>query len=49
MVWHRRRRGQIIYLAANEAMPEHGDDEPWLIVEASDDGRFGRVPAPRKI
>ena len=30
----------IIYLSPDEQMPDRGDDEPWLIVEASDDGRF---------
>ncbi len=30
----------IIYLSPGEQMPDRGDDEPWLIVEASDDGRF---------
>ncbi|OQW75737.1 MAG: hypothetical protein BVN33_06665 [Proteobacteria bacterium ST_bin13] len=30
----------IIYLPSNEQMPDHGDDKPWLLVEASDDGRF---------
>ena len=31
---------EIIHLAAGEQMPEMADHEPWLIVEASDDGRF---------
>ncbi|TCP67939.1 hypothetical protein [Sphingomonas sp. PP-CE-1G-424] len=31
---------KIIYLSPGEQMPDRGDDEPWLIVEASDDGRF---------
>jgi hypothetical protein len=31
---------KIIYLSPSEQMPDHGDEEPWLIVEASDDGRF---------
>jgi len=30
----------IIYLPPDEQMPDCGDDEPWLIIEASDDGRF---------
>ncbi len=30
----------IIYLSPGEQMPDRADDEPWLIVEASDDGRF---------
>ncbi|WP_197418719.1 hypothetical protein [Sphingomonas sp. CCH9-F2] len=30
----------IIYLSPGDEMPDHGDQEPWLIVEASDDGRF---------
>ena len=31
---------EIIHLAACEEMPEIPEDEPWLIVEASDDGKF---------
>lgn len=31
---------KIIYLSPSEQMPDHGDEEPWLVVEASDDGRF---------
>ena len=31
---------EIIHLAAGEEMPEIPDEEPWLIVEASDDGQF---------
>ena len=31
---------ELIYLQPGEEMPEMSDDEPWLIVEASDDGRF---------
>lgn len=30
----------IIYLSPSEQMPEHGEDDSWLIVEASDDDRF---------
>jgi len=30
----------IIYLSPGEQMPDHEDNEPWLIVEASDDGQF---------
>ena len=30
----------IIYLSPGEQMPSRGEDEPWLIVEASEDGRF---------
>lgn len=30
----------IIYLSPGEQMPDRGIDEPWLIVEASDGGRF---------
>jgi hypothetical protein len=29
-----------IYLQPGEQMPEMADDDAWLIVEASDDGRF---------
>ena len=31
---------EIVQLAAGEQMPKMPDDEPWLTVEASDDGRF---------
>ncbi len=31
---------QIIYLTPGEAMPVVADGEPWLFVEAADDGRF---------
>lgn len=31
---------QIIYLAPDEAIPSHRDDEPWLVVEATEDGLF---------
>jgi hypothetical protein len=31
---------ELIYLSPGAHMPELGDDEPWLIVEASDNGRF---------
>ncbi|WP_242181605.1 hypothetical protein [Sphingomonas sp. CARO-RG-8B-R24-01] len=30
----------IIYLSPGEQMPACGDEEPWLMVEASGDGRF---------
>ena len=30
----------VIYLRPGEEVPEVPDDEPWLTVEASDDGRF---------
>ena len=41
---------ELVYLPPGEEMPEVADDEPWLIVEASDDGRFfgsgwGRKPS----
>ena len=45
-LWTFDRRGivsvmaAIIYLSPGEQMPDRGTDEPWLIVEASDDGRF---------
>lgn len=38
----------IFYLSPGEQMPDHGDDEPWLIVEASHDGRFFGTGAARK-
>ena len=31
---------KIFYLPPGEQTPEVSDDEPWLVVEASDDGRF---------
>jgi len=31
---------EVIYLTPHEQMPDLGDDHRWLIVEASDDGRF---------
>lgn len=31
---------EIIYLSPDEQMPDVGDDQPWLIVEASSDGQF---------
>jgi hypothetical protein len=31
---------ELIYLPPGERMPALPDDEPWLTVEASDDGRF---------
>lgn len=31
---------ELVYLASDDRMPEPTDDEPWLIVEASNDGRF---------
>ena len=30
----------LIYLPPQEQMPDLGDDQRWLTVEASDDGRF---------
>ena len=31
---------EIIYLAPDEHMPDFGDDQRWLIIEASSDGQF---------
>lgn len=31
---------ELIYLRPSEKMPDVPEDEPWLIVEASADGRF---------
>lgn len=31
---------EIIYLAPDELMPDMGDDQPWLIIEAQPDGQF---------
>lgn len=30
----------VIYLSPDKEMPDHGDEQRWLMVEASDDGRF---------
>jgi hypothetical protein len=30
----------VVYLSAGEEMPDHGDDEAWLIIEATTDGHF---------
>ena len=31
---------EVVHLEPDEQMPELPDDEPYLLVEASDDGRF---------
>ncbi len=31
---------EVIYLQPGQLMPDPPQDEPWLTVEASDDGRF---------
>lgn len=31
---------EIIYLTPDELMPDVGNDQPWLIIEASNDGQF---------
>lgn len=31
---------EVIYLASHEQLPDFGDDQRWLTVEAADDGRF---------
>jgi hypothetical protein len=31
---------EVVYLSPREQMPDLGDDQRWLMVEASDDGRF---------
>lgn len=31
---------EIIYLSPGEQMPDVGDDQPWLVIEASVDCRF---------
>jgi hypothetical protein len=41
---------ETVYLPPDEQMPEVADDQAWLIIEASDDGRFfgsgwGRKPS----
>jgi hypothetical protein len=38
----------LLYLSPGGKMPEVADDEPWLIVEASDDGRFSGTVWGRK-
>ena len=45
---------EFIYLGPGEQMPELADNEPWLVVEASDDGRFfgtgyGRKPSGEEV
>jgi hypothetical protein len=40
----------LVYMAPGEQLPTLPDEEPWLSVEASDDGRFfgtgyGRMPS----
>lgn len=30
----------IIYLGANETMPQVGDNQPWITIEATTDGLF---------
>lgn len=31
---------RLIYLQPGEELPQFDDEQPWLAVEASDDGRF---------
>ena len=31
---------EIIYLGSDEQVPDFTDDELWLVIEPSDDGRF---------
>lgn len=31
---------EVVYLSPGHRMPDVGDDQPWLLVEASRDGRF---------
>lgn len=31
---------EVVYLTPGEQMPDLGDDERWLTIDASDDGRF---------
>lgn len=31
---------EVTYLLPDQAMPDFGDNQPWLLIEASDDGRF---------
>ena len=31
---------EVIYLSAGEHMPDFGDDQRWLIIEATEDGLF---------
>jgi len=45
---------EVIYLPPGEQIPEAAGDEPWLMVEASDDGRFfgsgwGRKPSGESV
>lgn len=40
---------ELVYLRPGEEMPKVADDQPWLIVEASDDGRFFGTGWGRKL
>ncbi|MEJ6789546.1 hypothetical protein BrevBR_08320 [Brevundimonas sp. BR2-1] len=31
---------KVIYLSPGEQLPDVGDDQPWLTIEASNDGQF---------
>lgn len=39
---------EVIYLSPHEQTPDLGDDQRWLVVEASDDGRFFGTGSSRK-
>jgi hypothetical protein len=38
----------VVYLSAGEEMPDHGDDEPWLIIDTTEEGPFQGSGASRK-
>ena len=43
-----RRMAEVVYLQPDEQMPDSGDDQPWLTIDASDDGRFFGTGSSRK-
>ncbi|WP_299194488.1 hypothetical protein [uncultured Erythrobacter sp.] len=38
---------ELVYLRPGEKMPDH-EEEPWLVIEASSDGRFFGTGASRR-
>ena len=42
------RMAELIHLAPGEQMPALPDEEPWILVEASNDGRFFGTGAANK-
>ena len=39
---------EVVYLPPDQQMPDIGDDQPWLTIEASPDGRFFGTGASSK-